>query len=368
MEVLVKSFTRAAALCGIGALALSACGTPPEENSDSGGGASLSSDYMACMVSDSGGFDDKSFNESGYNGLKAIEKSGAKIATAESSSNADFEPNLQSLTQQGCDTIYAVGFLFAQPIKEEAEANSELHYAIIDSTAQDAEGTPVEVDNVKPLLFDTSQASFLAGYVAAGTTESGTVATYGGMKIPSVTIFMDGFADGVKYYNEQHGTDVKLLGWNKDSQDGSFTGDFEDQTKGKALTEGFISQGADIIMPVAGPVGAGSLAAAKEKDGVKIIWVDSDGVETNPDAKDVILTSVMKEIAQAVEDTATEIGEGKFSNEPYVGTLENGGVGLAPFHEFDDEVSADLKKEVEQLKQDIIDGKIEVTSPSSPQN
>lgn len=362
----MKSFTRVAALCGVSALVLAACGTPPEEKAGESG-SGVSSDHKACMVSDQGGFDDKSFNESGYNGLKAIEAKGAEIGKAESASEQDFKPNLQSLVQQECNTIYAVGYLFSNSIKTEAEANPDLHYAIIDATAADEEGNPVEVDNVKPLLFDTSQASFLAGYVAAGTTETGTVATYGGMKIPSVTIFMDGYVDGVAHYNKVHGTDVKVLGWNKGSQDGSFSGDFEDQTKGKALTDGFISQGADIIMPVAGPVGAGSIAAAKDKKGTKIIWVDSDGAESNPSAKDVILTSVMKGIAQSVEDTASEIGEGKFSNEPYIGTLENEGVGLAPYHEFDDKVPAELKKEVETLRQDIIDGKVKVTSPSSPQ-
>lgn len=362
----MKTFTRAAALAGVGALVLAACGTPPQESAGGSDGGGLSKDYMACMVSDQGGFNDKSFNESGYNGLKAIEASGAKIKKAESKNEQDFKPNLRSLTQQGCNTIYAVGFLFANTIKTEAEANPDIHYAIIDSTAADEKGNPVEVKNVKPLLFDTSQASFLAGYVSAGMSETGTVATYGGMKIPSVTIFMDGFADGVAHYNKTHGKNVKVLGWNKNSQDGSFSGDFEDQTKGKALTDGFISQGADVIMPVAGPVGAGTIAAAKEKKGTKVVWVDSDGALTNPDAKDVILTSVKKEIAQSVEDTATEIGEGKFSNKAYVGTLENGGVGLAPYHEFDSKVPAELKKEVETLRQDIIDGKIKVTSPSAP--
>ncbi|MDO5645589.1 MAG: BMP family ABC transporter substrate-binding protein [Dermabacter sp.] len=361
----MKSLTRAAALCGAGALVLAACGTPPDDSA--GSGSDAASDYKACMVSDQGGFDDKSFNESGYNGLKAIEKNhGAQIQTAESKTEADFQPNMQNLVQADCDTIYAVGYLFSNTVRTEGEANPDVHYAIIDSTAQDEEGNPVEVDNVKPLLFDTSQASFLAGYLAAGMTESGTVATYGGVKIPSVTIFMDGYADGVAYYNETHGTDVKVLGWNKDSQDGSFTGDFEDQTKGKALTDGFISQGADIIMPVAGPVGAGTIAAAQENAGVKVIWVDADGAESNPDAANVILTSVVKGIAPAVEDTATEIADGKFSNQPYVGTLENEGVGLAPYHEFDDQVSADLKKEVEDLRQKIISGDVTVTSPSSP--
>ncbi|CAM3969707.1 BMP family lipoprotein [Helcobacillus massiliensis] len=358
---------RAAAILGAGALLLSACGAPPEEQKGAGGDSSAPKDYKACMVSDQGGFDDKSFNESGHDGLVAIkDQTGAEIQTAESSSPADFQPNLQNMLNQGCTLTYTVGFLLAGSTATAAKANPDAHYAIIDSPALDSDGNPIEVENVKPILFDTAQASYLAGYLAAGMSETGVVATYGGMKIPSVTIFMDGFVDGVAKYNEVHGTDVKVLGWNKDKQDGSFSGDFEDQTKGKTLTEGFISQKADIIMPVAGPVGAGTLAAAKEHDGTKVIWVDADGVKTNPDSKEVILTSVMKGIAPAVEDVAAADMAGKFSNEPYVGTLENEGVSLAPFYDFDSKVPADLKKEIDSLKQDIIDGKVTVDSPSSP--
>src|SRR5699024_7623900 len=122
------------------------------------------------------------------------------------------------------------------------------------------------IENVKPIVFNTAEAAFQAGYLAAGMTESGKVATFGGVKIPTVTIFMDGYWQGVQYYNKENGADVKVLGWNQKSQNGSFTGDFTDQSKGKTLTENFIRQGADIVMPVAGPVGLGAAAAAKSAD------------------------------------------------------------------------------------------------------
>ena len=264
--------------------------------------------------------------------------------------------------------MFTVGFMLGTATGTEAKKNSDVKFAIIDSTAQDANGKAITVDNVKPISFDTVQAAYLAGYVAAGTSKTGKVATYGGAPIPTVKIFMDGFADGVKKYNEVHKTNVQVLGWNKDKQSGSFVGGFEDQGKGKALTDTFFDQGADIVMPVAGPVGAGTLASAKKHPGTKVIWVDTDGYISNKDAADkkLILTSVMKGLDKSVEDVTKQVNDGKFTNEPYVGTLKNGGVDLAPFHDFDSQVPASLKDEVKQLKQDIIDGKITVTSPSSP--
>ena len=369
----MKSITRALALAGAGALTLAACGTAPEESS-SGGGSDAgggSSDYKACMVSDSGGFDDKSFNESSYNGLVAAKENlGVETATSESKAVSDFEPNINNLVTQSCDLIVTVGFLLAPATGSAASANPDTDFAIVDSTAQDADGNAIEVENVKPIEFDTTEAAFLAGYVAAGTSETGKVATYGGMNIPTVTIFMDGFVDGVAHYNEVHDTDVQALGWDKDSQEGSFTGDFEDQSKGKAVSDEFYNAGADIVMPVAGPVGAGTLASAKEGEGRYVVWVDADGYETNssdPDAQAVILTSVMKEMAVAVEDVITGASGGEFDATPYVGTLENEGVGLAPYHDLEDKVPSELQDEVDALRQDIIDGEVAVESDASPE-
>lgn len=367
----MKQFPRAAALVGIGALALAACGSAPEEPASGGSDGGGSSDFKACMVSDSGGFDDHSFNESGKTGLdKAKSELDIATQTAESKGDADFVPNINNLVSSDCSLIFTVGFLLGPATGTSAKAHPDTKFAIIDSTAQDENGGAITVDNVKPVSFDTAQASYLAGYVAAGTSKTGKVATYGGMNIPTVTIFMDGFADGVAKYNEVHGTDVQVLGWNKATQDGSFTGDFEDQSKGKALTDTFYGQGADIVMPVAGPVGAGSLASAKEHDGTSVIWVDSDGYESVDDkaSKPLILTSVMKGIAPAVEDVTKAAVDDKFDNTPYVGTLANGGVDLAPYHDQEANVPQNVQDEVTQLKQDIIDGKITVESAASPKS
>src|SRR5690606_6316146 len=188
---------------------------------------------------------------------------------------------------------------------------------------------------------------------------------FGGIQIPSVAIFMDGFSDGINKYNEDNpDANVQLLGWDKEAQNGSFSGDFENQSQGQTLTEQFIAQGADIIMPVAGPVGLGAAAAAESADNVKIIWVDSDGYLTT-DYGSLMLTSVMKQIGPAVEDTIAETIEG-FSNEPYVGTLENEGVGLAPYHDFESEIPQELKDKIEEYKQQIISGDLVIETPNAP--
>ena len=338
---------------------------PRKKTSASSGEASANGDFLACMVSDSGGFDDRSFNQSGFEGLKAAETDlGIQVKTAESQSETDFGPNLDSMVvQNGCNITVTVGFLLADATKEVAEANPESHFAIIDDES-------IDLDNVKPIIYDTAQAAFLAGYVAAGTSETGKVATYGGINIPTVTIFMDGFADGVAYYNEENGTDVEVLGWNKADQTGSFIGNFTDTGAGKTTTENFINEGADIIMPVAGPVGTGTLDAVVEANAGggtnKVIWVDSDGYETAGNGKEYILTSVMKLMGQAVEDVITSDVEGNFDAEPYVGTLENGGVTLAPYHDQEDAVPADVKTAVDEIKAKIISGEITVESAASP--
>ncbi|GAA4521431.1 BMP family ABC transporter substrate-binding protein [Brachybacterium paraconglomeratum] len=367
----MKSITRALALVGAGALTLAACGTAPEENagdgsSDAGGG----SDYKACMVSDAGGWDDKSFNESSYKGLmNAVDVLGIDHSTAESTTVSNFEPNINNMITQNCDLIITVGFLLAPATGKAAQENPDTDFAIVDSTAQDADGAPLELENAKPLEFNTAEAAFLAGYLAAGMTETGKVATYGGVDIPTVTIFMDGYVDGVAHYNETHGEDVEVLGWNKETQSGSIVGTFEDQSKGKAVSDEFYNAGADIVMPVAGPVGAGTLASAKEGEDRKVIWVDADGFETNsadPEAQEVILTSVMKEMTVGVEDVIAGAAGGEFDGTPYVGTLENGGVGLAPFHNFEDDVPAELTEELDALEQSIISGDVVVESEASP--
>ena len=363
----MKHLTKLVAAAGIVTLALAGCGGGTTSNG--GGGASEAKDaatFKACAVSDAGGWDDKSFNESAYNGLKAAQDSlGIQINTAESSSDTDFVPNVEAMVSDGCTLIIGVGFNLEQAIHKSAEQNTDLHYALVDSSFTDGQET-VTVENGRPLLFNTAEAAFLAGYAAAGMTNTGKVATFGGMKIPSVTVFMDGFVDGVDAYNKAKGTSVQVLGWDKATQNGSFTQDFDNQTLGKEQAQQFISQGADIIMPVAGPVGLGAAAAAKADGNTWIIGVDSDWYVANPDYSSIVLTSVMKEIGASVEQSIKDSVDGKFSSDPYVGTLANGGVSLAPFHDFDAKVSDELKADLAKLTEDIKTGKLVIESQNAP--
>ena len=349
------------ATLGATALLLSGCGQAP----DAGSSSNTASNYTGCIVSDSGGFDDQSFNQSSFEGLKKTEKDlGINTKSAESKANSDFETNLNGMMSAGCNMTITVGFLLGDATKAAAEKNTDKHFAIIDYSYQ----TPIA--NVKPVVYDTAQAAYLAGYAAASATKTGKVGTFGGIKLPTVTIFMDGFYDGVQAYNKAKGKTVQVVGWDKATQDGSFTGDFEKQDTGKQITKNLLDQGADIVMPVAGPVGKGAGAALKEakaagKD-VKLIWVDSDGFLTAPEYKDLMLTSVVKQMGEAVETVVKDDKDGKFSNEAYVGTLANDGVAIAPFHDLDSAISADTKSELDALKADIISGKLKIESAASP--
>jgi len=361
----VKRLTQVASLVAVAALALTACASAPEETDTGGGATNAASEFKGCMVSDAGGFEDKSFNQSGAEGLdRASAELGVEEVKVESSAETDYTPNIDSLVQQDCNLIFGVGFLLEDPVQAAAEANPDMNFALVDSAFSAPDFSPVTLKNAKPLLFNTQEAAFLAGYVAAGVSKTGTVATFGGMQLPSVSIFMDGFVDGVAQYNTDSGTTVKVLGWDKAAQTGSFTGDFDNQANGQNLANGFIQQGADIIMPVAGPVGLGAAAAAKTAGNTLIIGVDADWFETAPDYKDIVLTSVIKQIGQSVFDTVNQAVDDKFSSDPYVGTLENDGVGIAPFHDLDSQVPAELKTKVEELKASIISGELKVTSPS----
>ncbi|BDZ53807.1 hypothetical protein GCM10025870_08800 [Agromyces marinus] len=206
------------------------------------------------------GLEDRSFNQSSWEGLQEAEREyGVDAEALVSTSETDLAPNVRQAVDSGCGLIVTVGWELAESTLAEAEANPDVAFAIVDET--------VEAENVKSVVFDTAQASFLAGYLAAGVSRTGVVATFGGGNQPPVTLFMDGFVDGVGRYNEVHGAAVRVLGWDKAAQDGSFTGDFEDINKGKVLAEGFIDQGADVILPVAGQVGEGAAAAAVEHGG-----------------------------------------------------------------------------------------------------
>jgi len=318
------------------------------------------------MVTDTGGIDDRSFNASAWAGMQAAAKAGSNITVKylQSTTQADYVPNINTFISQKCNVIVTVGFLMGDATQAAAKAHPSQKFAIVDFSY-----TP-PLSNVNALLFNTAQDGFQGGYLAAGMSKTGKVATFGGQKLPTVTIYMDGFYDGVQYYNSKHGTHVQVLGWNETTQNGSFTGDFTNQTKGQTLTQTFISEGADIIFPVAGNVGLGAAKAVQQADAaagsqkVNMMWVDVDGCVSAPQYCKYFITSVQKGIVAAVSTAVTGTANGSFKGGNYIGTLANGGVALAPFHQFDSKVSSTLKSELAQVKAGIVDGSIKIATKS----
>ena len=323
----------------VASMVLTACG------GGAGGGLKVG------MVTDLGGIDDKSFNATAYAGIqKAIDELGIEGKYLESTQQADYEKNIQQYLDEETDLIVTVGFLLGDATKAAAEANPETKFAIVDYAYDPT------IPNVMGLVFGTDQASFLAGYAAAASTKTGKVATWGGINIPPVADFMIGFESGVNYYNEQNGTSVEVLGWDTAASEGSFIGNFESLDDGRSITESLVQEGADIVMPVAGPAGLGGAAYCAESGSCMIIGVDVDWTVSASEYSDVILTSVLKNMNVAVFEAIKSVQDGTFAGGLYVGTLANNGVGLADVKGASDELNAGL----DAVKQGIIDGSISV--------
>jgi basic membrane protein A len=243
-----------------------------------------------------------------------------------------------------------------------AKANPSAKFAIVDF------GYTPPLKNVDALVYNTVQDGFLGGYLAAGMTKTGKVATFGGQKLSTVTIYMDGFADGVKYYNQQHHKSVQVLGWNEATQSGSFTNSFTDLTAGQRITSTFITEGADIIFPVAGGVGLGAAKAVQTADqsggNVNMMWVDTDGCISAAQYCKYFITSVEKGITTSVKTAVLAAASGKFTGGNYIGTLTNGGVTLAPYHDFASKVPASLQSELAQIKTQIENGTLKPATKS----
>jgi len=300
------------------------------------------------MVTDVGGIDDKSFNATSWHGMElARDELGIEVAYLESQQQTDYAANISQFIDQDYDIIITVGFLLGEDTATFAAQNPDTKFAIVDFAYDPT------IPNVLGLTFATDEAAFLAGYLAAGMTKTGKVGTFGGIDIPPVTIFMVGFQNGVNYYNQQHGTNVEVLGMDL------YVGNFESTDDGRRAAEDLISEGADIIMPVAGPVGLGTAAAIQEHPGTMLIGVDTDWCVSAAEYCNVTLTSVLKNMDVAVLEAVRQAYNGTFQGGVYVGTLANGGVGIAPFHEFESAVPADLQAELEQVRQGIIDGTID---------
>ena len=343
-----SSAAKALSLAAVSALVLSGCAAAPEEAP-----TAEPIDFLACAVSDEGNWNDKSFNEAVYTGLKQAEAElGVQISALESATPEDFEPNLQASVDAGCDLIIGVGFALGDAITKISAENPTLNFALVDSGS--------ESPNVKPLLFETAEAGFLAGYASADYSTSKTLGTYGGLPFPSVTDFMTGFYYGAMQWGMDNDTEVTVLGWDPANPDGGdFMGGFApNNPESLAIAKTQIQAGADVILPVGGNQFTAVQSAIDElnPDAV-MLGVDVDIAAQNPDLAMYILTSIEKRMAVATFDVIKGLVDGAaFDATPYIGTLANKGVAISAFTDFSSKISSGLEARLAEIEAGIIDG------------
>lgn len=308
------------------------------------------------MVTDVGGLGDKSFNDAAYEGLKrAQEELGVEIEVVESAEITDYETNIDALANAGYSPIFAVGFLMTDAVIKMAPEYPDTLFGGVDEFFE----TPIT--NVVGLNFKEEEGSYLAGVVAGMATmdtfderlnDKNIIGFVGGMDMPLIRKFEAGYAAGAKSVNP----DVKVIAL--------YTGSFDDQAKGKELGLSLIEQGADVVYAAAGLSGLGTIQACQEK-GALFIGVDADQYLTVPSSGDVMLTSMMKRVDNAVYLTIESVINDTFAGGTnQVFGLKEGGVGLAPFHDFESKVPQAIKDAVEKASDDIIGGTI--IPPTTP--
>jgi basic membrane protein A len=267
-------------------------------------------------------------------------------------------PDIESLLRQGCDIIISVGLPLAETVLASADSNPQSEFAIVDFWFDFQIAEELTRPNVRLVVFRSDQASFLAGYLAAGMTKTGKIATFGGENLPTERTVMDGFLAGARAYKQDNNAAIRVFGWN--GTRGVFIGDSDSKRKSRVATKRMIAKGADIVLPVVGAGTLGAAEAARDEGDVLLIGTDADQAVFAEAYADLWLTSVEKNPAAAVFDVIASEADGSFEGGLYVGTLENGGVSLAPYHRLSGRVPPTLKRKLSELHDGIIDGWVSV--------
>ena len=288
------------------------------------------------IVTDVGGVNDGSFNQSAWEGLQRAQKElGVEAKYLESKTDADYKPNIETFVDEDYDLIICIGYALADALKAESASNPDVKFAIVDDASL------ADVSNVTSLMFEQAQVSYLAGYVAGKTSKSNTVGIVLGMATDLMNQFGYGYTAGVLDANAS----AKVLQANANS--------FADTATGKTAANNMVTNGADVIFQVAGGTGLGVIDACKEAK-IWAIGVDSDQSSIAPET---ILTSAMKRVDNAVFDVTKELVEGKLEGGVKTYTLADEGVDLAPGTE---NINPEVVKEVEELKKKIVSGDLKV--------
>ena len=355
------TFAAAAVVAACGSPASSTSAASSSASSSAGSSTASNSSFTACILISNEGLDDHSFNQAAWAAeTEAKAKLGINIKYLEESGSVSDMTLGQQEVQDGCNLITGVGFNFETTVDTLAKEHPSVKFAVIDDTLTTPE------PNATSLTYETDQASFLGGYLAAGMTKTGTVGVYGNEAIAPVELYMTGYVEGVDYYNKVHKASVKVIGWTPTSKTGQFVGSFTDVNKGKQISEAEIQQGADIIFGVAGDIDQGTVeamnAAGGAAKGYYTLWVDSDGCASNPSSCDEILSTVQKNIQPSLYDVIAQTVHGSFPKGVYYGTLDNSGVGLSPYHDFSKTVPSALQSEITALEKEVASGTVKISS------
>ncbi|MFE6078065.1 BMP family protein [Paenibacillus sp. NPDC057886] len=325
---------------------LAGCGSKPKEETNAGGNTGgenteAKSDLKIGMVTDVGGVNDKSFNQSAWEALQATEtETGVAVKYLQSKSDEEYIPNLNEFVKNGYDLTWGIGFQLADAIKTVAEQNPDSKLAIIDSV--------VDAPNVKSVTFAEDEGSFLVGVVAGLTTKSNKIGFVGGMESPLIKKFEVGFREGVKAVNP----DAEFIP--------NYTGAFDKPDLGKAAAATLYNKGVDIIFHASGATGNGvfkeAIARKEQGQDVWVIGVDKD--QSLEFGDDVTLTSMIKKVDEAVKRVNAEVIDGTFKGGAENLTLKENGVGIADTSTKN--VSADVLAKVDEYKEKIINGEIKI--------
>jgi ABC-type tungstate transport system permease subunit/basic membrane lipoprotein Med (substrate-binding protein (PBP1-ABC) superfamily) len=317
------------------------------------------------LVSDQGGVNDKSFNQGAWEGVqKAAKEFNWDAQYVESKQPTDYEKNIDQFATENYDVIVTVGFMMGDATALKAKQYPNVKFAIVDNAYFPTKGSAACADTVKDcyadggltnvtsLMFQEDEVGFLAGVVAAGVSKTGVICTVSGMEIPPVVRYVTGYQAGAKWFKP----DVKALN--------VYIPSFIDPAKGKENGQAMIGQGCDVIFGVGGNTGNGGLLAAKEK-GLMAIGVDVDQYNTYPEVKDALVTSAMKNVDAAVYEYLKAANGGATKPGIVTANIKNGGVGLAPYHDWDSKVPADVKAKVQEAIDGLKSGKVTVTAQAA---
>lgn len=335
------------AVLAVTAVFLAACGSDEGKKEDGKGEGSSSKegDFSIAMVTDVGGIDDKSFNQSAWEGVQEfgkdndLERGDGGYDYLQSNDDADYVPNLNRLVKRDFDLIFGVGEIIEEAVDEVANQRQDTDFVIIDAE--------VDADNVASVLFKDNEAGFLAGVAAALMTETDKVGFVGGMEIDVIKRFEAGFVAGVEAVNKDIEMDI------------NYTGAFDKAELGKSTANLMYSSGVDVIFHASGATGNGVFAEAKERKSadadanVWVIGVDSDQYDEGQVGDDnVTLTSALKRIDQAVIEISGQAQEGNFpGGETLNYGIEEGAVGLADSRgAIPEDVQAQIEEYIEQIK------------------